>query len=128
MNQKEKQSGTVPALVTPTFQNQELQVQAATAGALTGIPIPAAMIANNQDDPPENQVYDDDLVGEMMIGFDKLRRMSHTELRYVIGTRVSLLENELRGRQNAARPSTRPSRPHTFSISGVSAQSVFIAR
>jgi hypothetical protein len=35
----------------------------------------------------------------MMIGFDKLRRMSHTELRDFIGTRVSLLENELRGRE-----------------------------
>ena len=72
-------------------------MQAATAGALTGMPIPAAMIANNQDDQPENQVYDDDLVGEMMIGFDKLRRMSYTEPHSVIGTRVSLLENELLG-------------------------------
>ena len=35
----------------------------------------------------------------MMIGFDRLRRMSHTELRNVIGTRVALLENELRGRE-----------------------------
>ena len=73
-------------------------MQAATADALTGMPIPADMIANNQDDQPENQVYDDDLVGEMMIGFDKLRRMSHNELRNVIGTRLSLLGNELRGR------------------------------
>jgi hypothetical protein len=73
-------------------------VQAATADALTGMPIPADMIANNQDDQPENQVYYDDLVGEMMIGFDKLRRMSHNELRNVIGTRLSLLGNELRGR------------------------------
>ena len=82
----------------PTFQNQVLQVQAATADALTGMPIPADMIANNQDDQPENQVYDDDVVGKLMIGFDKLRRMPHTELRNVIGTRVSLLENELHGR------------------------------
>ena len=82
----------------PTFKNQVLQVQAASADALTSMPIPADMIANNQDDQPENQVYDDDLVGELVIGFDKLRRMSHTEFRNVIGTRVSLLENELRGR------------------------------
>jgi hypothetical protein len=50
LNYKEKQSGTIPALVTPTFQNQELQMQAATADALSGMPIPADMIANNQDD------------------------------------------------------------------------------
>lgn len=74
-------------------------MQAATADALSGTPMPADMIANNQDDQPENQIADDDLVGEMMIGFDRLRRMSHTELREVIGTRVSLLENELRGRE-----------------------------
>ena len=74
-------------------------MQAATAEALPGTPMPADMIANNQDDQPENQISEDNLVGEMMIGFDKLRRMSHTELRDVIGTRVELLENELRGRE-----------------------------
>ena len=73
-------------------------MQAAAANALSGMSIPADMNANNQDDQPENQVSDYDLVGEMMIGFDKVRRISHTELRNVIGTRVSLLENELRGR------------------------------
>ena len=98
MNYKEKQSDTIPALVTSTFQNQKLQMQAAAANALSGMSIPADMNANNQDDQPENQVSVDYLVGEMMIGFDKLRRMSHTELRNAIGTRVSLLENELRGR------------------------------
>jgi hypothetical protein len=35
----------------------------------------------------------------VIIGFDRLRRMSHTELRDVIGSRVALLENELRGRE-----------------------------
>jgi hypothetical protein len=74
-------------------------MQAATAEALSGTPMPADMIANNQDDQPENQISEDNLVGEMMIGFDKLRRMSHAELRDVIGTRVELLENELRGRE-----------------------------
>lgn len=74
-------------------------MQAALADALPGSPMPADMIANNQDDQPENQIAEEDLVGEMMIGFDKLRRMSHTELRNVIGTRVNLLENELRGRE-----------------------------
>ena len=68
-------------------------MQAATAEALSDTPMPADMIANNQDDQPENQISEDNLVGEMMIGFDKLRRMSHTELRDVIGTRVELLEN-----------------------------------
>ena len=74
-------------------------MQAATAEALSGIPMPVDMIANNQDDQPENQISEDNLVGEMMIGFDGLRRMSHVELREVIGTRVELLENELRGRE-----------------------------
>lgn len=74
-------------------------MQAATAESFAGMPMPADMIAKNQDDQPENQISDDDLVGEMMIGFDKLRRMSHTELRDVIGTRVTMLENELRGRE-----------------------------
>jgi len=83
----------------PNSQNQETTMQAATAEALPGTPMPADMIANNQDDQPENQISEDNLVGEMMIGFDKLRRMSHTELRDVIGTRVELLENELRGRE-----------------------------
>ena len=74
-------------------------MQAATADAFSGMPMPADMIANNQDDQPENQIAEDDLVSEMMIGFDRLRRMSHAELRDVIGTRVALLENELRGRE-----------------------------
>lgn len=83
----------------PTFKNQELQMQAATADASSGMAMPADMIANNQDDQPENQIADDDVVGEVIIGFDRLRRMSHTELRDVIGSRVALLENELRGRE-----------------------------
>ena len=91
--------GTVPALQMPTFNNQELQIQAATAAASSGMPMPADMIANNQDDQPENQIADDDVVGEVIIGLDRLRRMSHTELRDVIGSRVALLENELRGRE-----------------------------
>lgn len=73
-------------------------MQATLAEAPLGTPMPADMIAGNEDDQPENQVADQDLVGEMLIGFEKLRRMSHTELRDVIGTRVQLLENELRGR------------------------------
>lgn len=91
--------GTVPALQMPTFNNQELQIQAATAATSSGMPMPADMIANNQDDQPENQIADDDVVGEVIIGFDRLRRMSYTELRDVIGGRVALLENELRGRE-----------------------------
>lgn len=74
-------------------------MQAATAEALSGMPMPADLIANNEDDQPENQIAEDNLIGEMMIGFDKLRHMSHTELRDVIGTRVQMLENELRGRE-----------------------------
>ena len=35
----------------------------------------------------------------MMHGFDRLRRMSHTALRDVIGSRVALLENELHERE-----------------------------
>ena len=46
-----------------------------------------------------DQIADDDVVGEVIIGFDRLRRMSHTELRDVIGGRVALLENEFRGRE-----------------------------
>ena len=73
---------------------------AAVAEALPGgMPMPGDMIANNQDDQPENQIAEDNLVGEMLIGFDLLRSMSHTELREVIGSRVALLENELRGRE-----------------------------
>ena len=74
-------------------------MQAAIAEAMPGMPMPADMIANNQDDQPENQIEEDNLVNEMMIGFDKLRQMSHTELRNVIGTRVKLLDNELQGRE-----------------------------
>jgi len=76
-------------------------MQAAVAEALPGgMPMPADMIANNQDDQPKNQIAEDNLVGEMLIGFDKLRGMSHTELRDVIGSRVAFLENELRGRED----------------------------
>lgn len=75
-------------------------MQAAVAEALPqGLPMPADMIANNEDDQPENQIGEADLVGEMMQGFDRLRRMSHTELRDVIGSRVALLENELHERE-----------------------------
>ncbi|MGB0632424.1 MAG: hypothetical protein ACPGRZ_17175 [Alphaproteobacteria bacterium] len=75
-------------------------MQAAVADALPqGMPMPADMIANNEDDQPENQVGENDLVGEMMQGFDRLRRMSHTELRDVIGSRVALLEHELYERE-----------------------------
>ena len=38
-------------------------MQAATAEALSGIPMPVDMIANNQDDQPENQISEDNLVG-----------------------------------------------------------------
>ena len=50
-------------------------MQAATVDASSGMPMPADMIANNQDDQPENQIADDDVVGEVIIGFDRLRRM-----------------------------------------------------
>ena len=76
-------------------------MQAAVVEALPqGIPMPADMIANNEDDQPENQIGENDLVGEMMQGFDRLRRMSHTELRDVIGSRVALLEHELHERES----------------------------
>lgn len=66
----------------------------------SAMPMLADLIANNEDDQPENQVEDDDdLVGEMVLGFEKLRRMSHTELREVITSRVSMLESELRERE-----------------------------
>jgi len=75
-------------------------MQAAIAEAIPGaMPMPADMIAANEDDQPENQVDDDDLAREMMAGFDKLRRMSHNDLRDVINSRVSLLETELRERE-----------------------------
>ena len=75
-------------------------MQAAVAETLPqGLPMPADLIANNEDDQPENQIGEADLVGEMMHGFDRLRRMSHTELRDVIGSRVALLENELHERE-----------------------------
>lgn len=75
-------------------------MQAALAQTMPSqMPFPIDLIANNEDDQPENQVDEDDLVGEMMLGLEKLRRMSHTELRDVITTRVSLLETELRERE-----------------------------
>jgi hypothetical protein len=75
-------------------------MQAAVVEALPqGVPMPADRIANNEDDQPENQIGENDLVGEMMQGFDRLRRMSHTELRDVIGSRVALLEHELHERE-----------------------------
>ena len=75
-------------------------MQAAGVEALPqGTPMPADMIANNEDEQPENQIGENDLVGEMMQGFDRLRRMSHTELRDVIGSRVALLEHELHERE-----------------------------
>ncbi len=76
-------------------------MQAALAQTMSSqVPFPIDLIANNEDDQPENQVDDeDDLVGEMMLGLEKLRRMSHTELRDVITSRVSLLETELRERE-----------------------------
>lgn len=75
-------------------------MQAAVAETLPqGLPMPADLIANNEDDQPENQIGEADLVGEMIQGFDRLRRMSHTELRNVIGSRVALLENELHERE-----------------------------
>ena len=64
-----------------------------------GLPMPADLITKNEDDQPENQIGEADLVGEMMHGFDRLRRMSRTELRDVIGSRVALLENELHERE-----------------------------
>ena len=75
-------------------------MQAAVAETLPqGLPMPADLIANNEDDQPANQIGEADLLGEMMQGFDRLRRMSHTELRDVIGSRVALLENELHERE-----------------------------
>jgi hypothetical protein len=84
-------------------------MQAAVVEALPqGIPMPADMIANNEDDQPENQIGENDLVGEMMQGFDRLRRMSHTELRDVIGSRVALLEHELHEREASRWKKPRP--------------------
>lgn len=73
---------------------------AAAQSAPAEMAMPPFMIAGNDDDQPENQVdVEDDLVSEMMSGLEKLRQMSHTELRDVISSRVSLLETELRGRE-----------------------------
>lgn len=75
-------------------------MQAAIAESMvTPMAIPAAMIAGNEDDQPENQVDNEDhLVIEVISGLDRLRQMSHTELREVISSRVTLLETELRER------------------------------
>ena len=78
-------------------------MQAAIAEPMPGmmpgmIPLPADMIANNDDDQPENQVAEDTLMSEMLYGFDRLRKMNHTELRNVITSRVALLKHELRER------------------------------
>ncbi|MEX2453559.1 MAG: hypothetical protein WD470_02580 [Rhodospirillaceae bacterium] len=62
------------------------------------MPFPDIAIANNDDDQPENQV-DDALMSEAILGFDRLRRMSPPELREVISSRVSMLETELRARE-----------------------------
>lgn len=73
------------------------------AAAQTGqadMPMPAFMIAGNDDDQPENQVdLEDDLMKEAMSGLDRLKRMTHTELREVISSRVALLDSELRERE-----------------------------
>jgi hypothetical protein len=76
-------------------------MQAALAENMPGLsPIPLDLIANNEDDQPENQIDDDGLMREAVLGFDRLRRMSHTELRDVIRSRVGLLETELRERED----------------------------
>ena len=76
-------------------------MQAAVAEYMPGVtPLPLDLIANNEDDQPENQVDEDRLMREMAVGFDRLRRMSHTELRDVIRSRVGLLETELRERED----------------------------
>lgn len=80
-------------------------MQAAVATPMPGtMPLPADMIANNDDDQPENQIAEDGLMNEVLYGFDRLRRMNHTELRNVISSRIALLENELseRGERRAA--------------------------
>lgn len=90
-------------------------MQPATAEVLQApMEMPADMIAGNDDDQPENQIDDDgELVNEMITGVQKLRRMTHTELREVISSRVSLLENELQEREerreaiNEARTASR---------------------
>ena len=79
-------------------------MQAAIAENMPGlIPLPLDVIANNEDDQPENQVDDDGLMREVAVGFDRLRRMSHTELRDVIRSRLSMLEHELREREERRR-------------------------
>ena len=76
-------------------------MQAALAENMPGLPpLPLGLIANNEDDQPENQVDEDRLMREITVGFDRLRRMSHTELRDVIRSRLSLLETELRKRED----------------------------
>ena len=75
-------------------------MQAAVAETLPGgMPMPADIIAANEDDQPENQIGEKDLMDEMLTGFDRLRRMNHNELKAVIGSRVALLENELYERE-----------------------------
>lgn len=75
-------------------------MQLAVASPAPGfMPFPLESIANNEDDQPENQIEEDGLLTEARMGLDRLRRMSHTELRGVITSRVALLENELRERE-----------------------------
>jgi len=75
-------------------------MQAAVAESFSGAtPFPIDLIANNEDEQPENRTAADALADEFRIGFDRLRAMSHTELRGVISSRVALLEKELRDRE-----------------------------
>lgn len=75
-------------------------MQAAVAESFpSAMPFPIDLVASNEDDQPENQIPQDSLVDELRVGFDRLRAMSHTELRGVISSRVALLEKELRDRE-----------------------------
>jgi len=100
-------------------------MQAAVTEALPGgMPMPADMIANNQGDQRKNQIAEDNLVGEMLIGFDKLRGMPHTELRGVIGSRIATSYADAK---TVAMRWTRQEPRHAFSIFDVSGRSVFTA-
>ena len=102
-------------------------MQAAVAEALPeGMPMPADMIANNEDDQPENQIDEPDLVGEMMQGFDRLQRMSHTELRDVIASRVALLKTNRTSTRHGAQRWKKPKPPPGFWTSAANGRKEFI--
>ncbi len=65
---------------------------AQTAAALTTTPAPAGAAIDAMLATPE-------LAQEIHVGLDRMRRMSHDELRGLIASRVDMLDNVLRERE-----------------------------